>query len=231
MNKFTWITILGFATVSLVAPHQAGAVPTLRLSDGVSTHTITLADGAATDSNPDAGVVTYIGAIGNWTVNVTTGIVFTGAGTAHMDLNSINVSSTSSTGTYLNIYFSETGFMANTGYWNAAITGTARNSVQYTTYIDPLNRLFNTNTRLTYSGILGPGAFANTQTSNTMLNGPYSLTQIVNVYHGSGTRSSSFDAELERVPIATPVPEPSALLLLSTGFLALTFRRRKSARA
>jgi hypothetical protein len=142
-----------------------------------------------------------------------------------MDLNSINVSSMSSGATTLNIYFSETGFTPDHGYWQAAIGGTAGGTMQYSTYIGASNTLFDTSTGLTSSGILGGGPFANAGTSTTIFSGPYALTQHVQITHGSGVEASSFNAELRGVP------EPSALLLLGLGFLGIALWRRKEARA
>jgi hypothetical protein len=225
MKKIILSTVLGIAAIGLAVPHQANAVPTLMLSDGITTHTVVLSDGAAGDQSTDPGVVTFNGAIGSWSVNVTTGIVLN-EGRPYMDLNSINVSSTTSTAsTTLNIYFSQTGFTANNGSWEAAIGGVARNTVAYSTYLGASNALFDTSVGLTNSGLLGSGAFSNTTASNTILPGPYSLTQYIQIVHGAGTRNTSFNAELRSVP------EPSALLLMGLGFLGLALWRQREARS
>jgi hypothetical protein len=224
MKQIILSMVLGIAAIGLAVPHQANAVPTLTLSDGITTHTVVLSDGAAGDQSTDLGVVTFNGAIGNWSVNVTTGIVLN-EGRPYLDLNSINVSSTSTAATTLNIYFSQTGFTANNGSWEAEIGGVARNTVAYSTYLGTSNTLFDTTTGLTNSGLLGSGAFSNTTASNTILTGPYSLTQYVQIVHGAGTRNTSFNAELRSVP------EPSALLLMGLGFLGLALWRQREARS
>ncbi|MBH0176687.1 MAG: PEP-CTERM sorting domain-containing protein [Nitrospira sp.] len=222
MKQLILSLVLGVAAIGILLPQQASAVPTLMLSDGITTHTVVLSDGAATDQSTEPGVVVFNGAIGSWSVNVTTGIVLN-EGRPYMDLNSINVSSTSASSTTLSIYFSETGFTTDNGFWEAAIGGTARNSIQYSTYLGTSNNLFDTSTGLTNSGPLGSGAFSSTLTSLNIVTGPYSLTQYVQIQHGAGTRSTSFNAELRSVP------EPSALLLMGLGFLGLALWRRREA--
>ncbi|MEQ1848654.1 MAG: PEP-CTERM sorting domain-containing protein, partial [Nitrospira sp.] len=106
------------------------------------------------------------------------------------------------------------------------IGGTAGNpgaTVSYATYIGLDNNLFNTSTLLTNSGALGPGAFSNTKTANNGATGPFSLTQVVTITH-SGTRSSSFDAELN-------VPEPSSVLLLGLALVGFGIWRRRAFQA
>ncbi len=206
----------------MVAPQQATAVPTMRLTNGSETHTIVLSDGSPADQSPIPGIVVFHDSLGDWSINVTTGIVLN-EGRPYMDLNSINISNISSGTTPLSIYFSQTGFTTDNGYWEAAIGGTTRSSLQYSTYLGTSNTLFDTSTPLTNSGLLGPGAFANMFTSDTILTSPYLLTQYVEIAYNAGTGGTSFNAELRSVP------EPSALLLMGLGFLGLALWQRREA--
>jgi hypothetical protein len=66
------------------------------------------------DSNPAEGAITYISAIGDWTVNVTTGLTKPILGSStypHLDLNSVNVSS--STAGKMLIAFYDNGFIGD----------------------------------------------------------------------------------------------------------------------
>jgi hypothetical protein len=231
MIKRTFITaIVVIALISLIAP-TTYAVPTLQLSDGVTT--ITIADGSvipgAVDSNPLVGVVTYIGGIGagTWTVNVTTGITKPAIGDpvqAKMDLNSIDVSSLGAGS--LNIQFSETNFGPSTGRYLAEIGGTIANlpgsSLTYDTYYDfPGNALFAMTTPITSQGAFIPGAFSgSTSTAVGGIPAPHSLTQDVTIVH-TGNGTTSFNASLS-------VPEPSsAFLLLGLLLCGIGFLQRK----
>jgi hypothetical protein len=92
-----------------LAAEQASALPIMTLSD--RTTTITVEDGGANDVSNIAGAIAFIGTVGTFNLNVTTGVSkpFLGSATwPKMDLNDISVSSNG--GGTLTITFSDSGF-------------------------------------------------------------------------------------------------------------------------
>lgn len=195
---------------------SAYAVPTLEISDG--TNTVTIADAGLGDLNGLAGAVTYIGAVGGWSLNVSTGVSDTGMAT--MDLNSIDASAGAGT---LTISFSDIDF-TKTGSAFATIGGTTAGTVSYATYWDPNNKLFQLTDALT-SQMFDSSPYSGSAASSELLGGTYSLTQVVTITHpGSGI--SSFDATLT-------VPDSGmTALLLGLGLLGMGVfaRQRRVAR-
>jgi hypothetical protein len=201
------------------------AIPTLQLTDGVTT--VMIVDGTAADSNPVAGAVTFIGVVGNWVTNVTTGITMPLLGSAtlpFMDLNSVDV--TSIGGGTLNIMFSEVGFgplLAPTGFMSdigGTLNSAAGSRVTYNTYLDAGNVLFATTNLLNSQTFTHPlTAFSGS--AGSLAVGPlptYSLTQDITIVH-PGFGSTSLDA-------TTTIPEPGTLMLLGSGLLGMGFLRR-----
>lgn len=212
------------AGLMMMAAASAWAIPTLQLNDGATT--VTVADGSALDSNPAAGVVTYIGQVGaNWSINVSTGITMPAQGSAlnpYMDLNSVNMSNGAGS---ISIMFSETGFVgtpAITGF-STKVGGTTAGSFTLDSFYDPSNALFGQANPLANLGPFGAGAFSGTE-QNSASTGPlYSLTLKANILH-NGPGTTSFDAEL------TPVPEPGTIVLLGAGLLGLGIYGRRRAK-
>ncbi|WP_246014714.1 PEP-CTERM sorting domain-containing protein [Geomonas oryzae] len=198
----------------------------IRLTDG-GANTVTIGDNGVGDINPAAGAVTYIGSVGAFTTNVSTGLSHPILGSLdypRLELNSVDVTSGSSGTSKLYIYLTDTGFTGAFSSFQAAIGGTTGGTVKYSTYFDAANTDFAMSTVLTeelYSGL----AFSDVNTASALgLDVPYSLTQALEITH-NGHASTSFDAEL------APVPEPGTFLLLGVGFLGLAVYGRRRVRA
>jgi len=214
--------ILGILFVALLlVSAQAFATPTLRLTQGANVVTIT--DQLAGDANGAPDQVTWIGVIGSYTVNITTGLDDP-AGAVIMDLNSVNATDT---GGQLTIEFSEIGYNSLPTSFVVDFGGTisAGGTVVGTGSIDQGNALFGGPEASCSTPSLGPGGFAGT-CSFSLLGGtaPYSLTsKMVINFAGAGTYSGDLSI--------TQVPEPASLLLFGSGVLAGIRRIRKAKKA
>jgi hypothetical protein len=214
------VRIIACLSVLVATTQVASAGAILELSDGITT--VSVLDGGAGDINAATGAITYYGSIGNFSMNVTTGLskpVIGGVNNPKLDLNSINVSS--SGGGTLTIRLTDDGF-GSSGYpgWETLIGGVTGGTISL---VSSYTLDGGTEQEISNLGPFSAGAFsASVHQFTGILTGSYSLSLAATIVHSSAA-NSSFNAEIQ------PNPEPSTLALLgaaAVGFAALRRRRR-----
>ncbi len=211
--------VLLAATLVLAVPVVAAAV-SIKLESGSTT--IICEDGQGHSANcpggdrsPDPGVVTFIGSVDVFTVNVTTAITEPTLGSksfAILDLSSVDVSGGPGT---LIIEASHTGYTGPlVGELYPAVLnvgGTTVGTVSFAGYLDDANNLFGTGTPLgTLGPFFGPGAFSGSITGSASATAPFALTLVANITH-NGAGNTGFNFEVR------PVAEPGMLSLFGIG--------------
>lgn len=218
MKKFAFLAV-AIALLSLSASESKAALQ-LRLTDG--TTTVTIIDDMAGDlqgTTPDA--ITWVGTVGNFTLNVSTGVSDGVIGVNQMDLNSINNSS--GAGGTLDILLTDDGFSAP-GY-KFDIGGTTQGTVLAGVFEGVNGTPFDLGTLLAFQGPFTGGAFSGTSQGPTS-GSPHQVTILVEITHGSGLKTTSFDAAI------APIPEPATAVMFGLGALGMigyAVRRRRSA--
>jgi len=173
--------------------------------------TVTITDNGVLDSNPQLGVITYIGAVGNFSINVTTAMTKPLLGDASSrtwtSTRSIPVpwaaSSSSGFPTTILTTLPPTGFSGAVG-GTVAVGGTA----SFKLYVNPSNNPLDISQPALFShGPFGSGAFDNTRVGSKVLAAPYSMTIEAIIDHslsGSGV-ASSFDYDVKAFSASSAV--------------------------
>lgn len=218
----TWAFLLFTVLLLIAAPVARGDQIELSLTAGGGASVLIL-DGGPGDSNPAVGVITWIGAVGSWNINVSTGMMDpAGSSPGSIDLNSADQKLGGNE--TLDIEFTRWNMIPLFDMFIMDIGGTlVRGPLLYQAYRDQANVPFG---QAELVGALGPfntRAFSGTIFAFPGMPAarPYSLTQRITL-SAQGPESVSFDASLQ------PVPEPGTGLLLGLGILAIgTFLRRR----
>jgi hypothetical protein len=182
---------------------------------------VNLADG------DNDGVVTYIGAIGVWTVNVTTGLgspLLGGLSLPVIHLNSVDVSSQNGGTLYVRIQQLGNSSATNPLAMQFAFGGATNGTVNGVACANAVNSVFNadgTTNACDASVALGPFSTAAFSGIGGLIGNPNNIGMLISITHGAGVKTTSIDAEL------SGIPEPGTYALMGFGLAGLAFLRRR----
>ena len=226
LRKPNWLSIvLGMgvaATLTLTLISTAHAL-TVRLSDG--TTTVTVNDNGAGDLNPVAGSVTFSGAVGSFTTNVTTGTSKPILPQATLQLASLDIFSGAGAGT-LTVELTDIGFSLPGGpgrTLTSNLTGfTQAQGVGASQCVGFDNLPFDCSPGVTINHPpFGPGPITNTLSTTFPSTAPFAISErVVLSFVSPGFASFNLTSAASTASIAA-VPQPRALLLLGLGLAGL----------
>lgn len=215
------LALAAVLALTALAP-SAHATLELKLSDGTTSFDI-LDEGANDSCSGQVGCITFLsalsGPIGKFTINVTTGTGTSPASSSaldELDLNSVDIKTSSGAPTTLTIELSDNNYTPGQGGWNFGIGGTLCSGC--TLVAEAFGG--KSNTKFDYSNPLGSFVFttsAYSGSTSTLVGtpaDPFALT-IRTILTVPGLGTTSYDAKLD------PAPEPSSVALLG-GILLVT---------
>lgn len=222
-SKFLLVAIIGFLVFACAGQSAYAGTLTLQLIDLGTGANTTVVDLGGT------GMVTFNGVVGNFNVNVTTGLSkpLLGSGNvAKMDLSSVDVSTTSSTDT-LRILLSDQNFDPNSdgGFFTANVGGTlaSGSSAVFKAWVSGTNALFSKAGPVLTLGTFNTTSFSGSNSTFVIPTVLYSMTLQADLTNPAGARlSDSFDFS-----VTAPTPEPGTLALLGAGLVLLGVGARR----
>ena len=192
----------------------------LQLTSGAST--VVINDNQAGDLNSQSNMITFLGSVGVWGINVSTGAGSPPLSIGNMDISTLDTNTSTSAST-LTISFTQTGLTEPVGFEGSQLsiggTGDSGSTVQYSAYWDPDNSAFGTTDLLGSTSSLSGSSFSTTIFgSDYVFTGPYSMTEVITISDDPAT--TSFNAMLQ-------IPEPASLSICGAGLLGLAWSLRK----
>jgi len=201
-------------TLSLISAAHA---LTLRLSGYGGTTTIN--DGDPGDTCPTPGCVGFTGPLGDFIVNITTGISGSPS-TASLLLSSLDVFSPGPNPDTLTIELTDIGFLPSGGFSTRELVSTISGLLTASGSSATPSQCVGVGTfdcsivTIAHGTFSGPGPYMDTRTAFFSSGTPFSITETVALaFTGSGVSSLTF--------ASTVVPQPRALLLLGLGLAGL----------
>ncbi|MBV9264997.1 MAG: PEP-CTERM sorting domain-containing protein [Acidobacteriaceae bacterium] len=220
--------VLSAALVLSTFAATAQAAMEVQVTDNVST--VTVADQGAGDTNPIAGILStdipqlYLIGVNNATI---TAAGSPAIGQGALDLNDLDIAVGSAT--TITVELSENNQTSPTGpaYLNQqfSLTSLSGNAtVTLTGYENNSNTLFDTTGLATNPLSLSTVGGLTDSSAVGSFSSPYSLTEVATiVFHTMGTLDLQFTGNLS----ASPVPEPTSILLFGTVLAAAGLVMRK----
>jgi hypothetical protein len=200
-------------------PGPAVSGPTLFLSDGV--HTLTLTSSATG--------ISYTGTLGKFSLSISSGVA-----TGDALLPTLNISNLSYGGRgngNLTIRFSNTSIGALAGSILGQVSGqTSGGNVSYSAFGDASNKLFGNGTLLGSSGPLSGAAFSGKASAKFAVPGPFSVTEqfiIAQYRRGSTSFSATFTDPADAVGFVSVPDVASTIALFGLSLTAIGLIRRK----